>query len=579
MYFVAAVAVVFDRFRGRQRHYIGHSEDIQCLTIHPSNELCATGQKEGRGRIGLAQVHVWDLETMTTQVVIGLNDAENGIAALAFSNRNGGQHLMVVDDSDEHVLAVWSWRSRRLIARTIVNQSKVTGGRFIPKDDMQVVTFGESHLTVWTRQKDSTFDRDDLIGEEDGKVITCLEFDEDGTRMMVGDTDGNVTVWSDERSGAYQHYRVFQAQMRAVSCLLLLYDGTLLSAGGSERDRFIKAWDSNHNYRPLMSNRLPESAGGIRSMCPQKLDATDNNIYVGTSKNVIVEGSVNRRFKIVVQGHHKELAALAVDPDEAAFVTAGHDRCISRWVMHKLVWRVQVENECLALSVHPAGDVVAVGTADGHIIILTLPRGMHVATLPASKHAITCMAYNPDGTMLGCGLEEGSLVLYHSSNRGFSYRKSKLLKGLGDALVQMDWSRDSKCIQSVSTDYEQILWDIPVMEIEKIPSTLRDVAWQGITCTLTYSVHGIWNNRNQTVDATHTTCCSSASGKLLAAGDNEGYIRLFRYPCISPRADFYEVKGQSSPVQCVRFLYDDSFLITVGGYDGTLMQWMLVSAK
>ncbi|GAB6029718.1 hypothetical protein CHUAL_005439 [Chamberlinius hualienensis] len=50
LYFVAAVAVLYDRSKHRQRHYTGHTEDIHCLTVHPTRELVATGQKEGKGR-------------------------------------------------------------------------------------------------------------------------------------------------------------------------------------------------------------------------------------------------------------------------------------------------------------------------------------------------------------------------------------------------------------------------------------------------------------------------------------------------------------------------------------------------
>ncbi|GAB6029719.1 hypothetical protein CHUAL_005440 [Chamberlinius hualienensis] len=578
LYFVAAVAVLYDRSKHRQRHYTGHTEDIHCLTVHPTRELVATGQKEGKGRHSRAQVHIWDIDTLGTQMIIGLNDVDNGIVALSFSYKNLGQHLLIVDDSPDHMITVWNWKSKRLLSKSSIQRQKIAGGQFIPKDDALVVTYGESHLTVWRRLKDGGFDREDLL-DDDTKHITCVEFDEEEEQYLItGDTDGNITLWSDSRTGIYQTLRIIQAHMRAVSALLMLPDGTLLSSGGHEKDRYIKAWDSNHSFRAITFARLPESAGGVQSFCPSKLDSADLGIFAGTAKNMILEGSIHRRFKIVVQGHSRQLSAIAVDPDEPAFVTAGFDKAISRWTMHKLAWKVQVQSECTCLSIHPLGEVVCVGTVDGHIIVLTLHRGMHVATLPATKQVITYVAYSPDGSNLAVALEEGGIILYGVSGRGYSYRRIKIMRGV-DQLVHMDWAVDGKAIQSVTSDYNLVFWDIVAMEQEKIPSTLRDVRWHTMTCSLNYTVSGIWNNVNQLSDSVNTTCCVSTSEKLLAVGDDEGYIRLFRYPCVTPRADFHEIKAQSSKVNCVRFLYDDSFLISIGGDDAVLMQWIVTQFK
>lgn len=50
----------------------------------------------------------------------------------------------------------------------------------------------------------------------------------------------------------------------------------------------------------------------------------------------------------------------------------------------------------------------------------------------------------------------------------------------------------------------------------------------------------------------------------------------FRYPCISPRAEFHEAKVYSGMVACARFLFGDQTIVTVGGTDASLMVWDLV---
>lgn len=49
-----------------------------------------------------------------------------------------------------------------------------------------------------------------------------------------------------------------------------------------------------------------------------------------------------------------------------------------------------------------------------------------------------------------------------------------------------------------------------------------------------------------------------------------------RYPCVSPRSEYNEVKVYSGPIGCVRMLYDDHSMISVGGTDASLMIWEVI---
>ena len=83
----------------------------------------------------------------------------------------------------------------------------------------------------------------------------------------------------------------------------------------------------------------------------------------------------------------------------------------------------------------------------------------------------------------------------------------------------------------------------------------------------------------------------------MAAGDAHGNLRLFHYPCTTPRAEFIgkivklffnqispkylstfftEEKTASSAVVAIRFLFEDIYLITVGGSDATLLRWKII---
>ncbi|KAG7166212.1 Echinoderm microtubule-associated protein-like 1-like [Homarus americanus] len=50
VYFVAAVVVLYNVEDQMQRHYLGHTDDIKSLAVHPNKLLIATGQTAGHDR-------------------------------------------------------------------------------------------------------------------------------------------------------------------------------------------------------------------------------------------------------------------------------------------------------------------------------------------------------------------------------------------------------------------------------------------------------------------------------------------------------------------------------------------------
>ena len=71
VYYVGAVAVVYNRMDERQRHYRGHTEDISCMDLHPLGDTVVSGQGAGQGAEQGAQVHVWNVQSMDTLQVGG----------------------------------------------------------------------------------------------------------------------------------------------------------------------------------------------------------------------------------------------------------------------------------------------------------------------------------------------------------------------------------------------------------------------------------------------------------------------------------------------------------------------------
>ena len=72
IYFLAAVVVLYNPEEQTQRHYLGHTEDIKCLALHPNKLTVATGQGPGfYRREGQPHIRVWNSVSLQTIAVLG----------------------------------------------------------------------------------------------------------------------------------------------------------------------------------------------------------------------------------------------------------------------------------------------------------------------------------------------------------------------------------------------------------------------------------------------------------------------------------------------------------------------------
>ena len=245
VYYVGAVAVVYNRMDEKQRHYRGHTEDISCMDLHPQGELMVSGQVGGNSAEAGAHVRVWNVFSMETLAELGLGSCALGISGLSFSHLNKGAYISAVDCSEEKILHMWEWKNSDLLSKVSINAELINGINFHPFDNNLVITFGKEHLTFWNRKKDGFFSRADLAEATPGLVYQCLAFLESGD-VVTGDNEGNLNSYSVSADGDY--YRSFSvpAHTKGVSSILVLSQGTLLTSGS--RDRRITAWDSHREF-------------------------------------------------------------------------------------------------------------------------------------------------------------------------------------------------------------------------------------------------------------------------------------------------------------------------------------------
>uniref|UniRef100_A0A1A8DAW3 Echinoderm microtubule associated protein like 1 n=1 Tax=Nothobranchius kadleci TaxID=1051664 RepID=A0A1A8DAW3_NOTKA len=568
VYFIASVVVLFNVDEQLQRHYTGHTDDIKCLAVHPDKITIATGQVAGTSSDGKLAPHVrvWDSVSLNTLHVLGAGYFDRGLVCLAFSKSNGGNTLCVVDDSNDHVLSVWDWQRQDRLAEAKCSNESVFAADFHPTDSNVVVTCGKSHLYFWTLEKGGSLVKKQGLFEkqEKPKFVLCVTFAENGD-AVTGDSSGNILVWG---KGTNRISHVIQgAHEGSIFAVCMLRNGTLVSGG---KDRRLVSWDSS--YQQMQTLEVPELFGPIRTIA----EGRGETVLIGTTKNFVLQGSLDGEFMPITQGHVDELWGLAVHPLKSQFLTCGYDRQVCLWDSntHQLIWTKSLEDTAQSAGFHPSGAVVAVGTQTGRWLVLDTDSKDLVTVHTDGNEQLSVMSYGPDGSFLAIGSHDNYIYVYAVAENGRKYSRVGKCSGHSSFITHVDWSVDSQYLVSNSGDYEILYWIPSVCKQVVSVETTRDIDWATYTCTLGFHVFGLWPDGSDGTDV--NAACRSTDRNLLATGDDFGKVHLFSYPCAQFRAPSHVYSGHSSHVTNVSFLFDDSFLVSTGGKDMSVMQWRVV---
>ncbi|XP_064149905.1 echinoderm microtubule-associated protein-like 2 isoform X6 [Loxodonta africana] len=402
VYFVASVAVLYSVEEQRQRHYLGHNDDIKCMAVHPDMVTIATGQVAGTTKEGKPlppHVRIWDSVSLSTLHVLGLGVFDRAVCCVGFSKSNGGSLLCAVDESNDHVLSVWDWAKEVKVVDAKCSNEAVLVATFHPIDPTMLITCGKSHIYFWSLEGGSLTKRQGLFEkQEKPKYVLCVTFLEGGD-VITGDSGGNLYVWG--KGGNRITQAVLGAHDGGVFGLCALRDGTLVSGGG--RDRRVVLWGSD--YSKLQEMEVPEDFGPVRIVAEGRGDM----LYVGTTRNSILQGSIHTGFSLLVQGHVEELWGLATHPSRAQFVTCGQDKLVHLWSVesHQPLWSRCIEDPACSAGFHPSGSVLAVGTVTGRWLLLDTETHDLVAIHTDGNEQISVVSFSP-----------GPFQLYHPPRLG-----------------------------------------------------------------------------------------------------------------------------------------------------------------
>ncbi|KAF8939163.1 hypothetical protein BGZ58_010513, partial [Dissophora ornata] len=190
------------------------------------------------------------------------------------------------------------------------------------------------------------------------KAITAFAVPEDRKTLLTGSYDGRVMSW-DEGSGVATPLREAShgnQVMQMVTC-----GAQLISAGMDDTIR-ISNTNAPSDVSVISINTLPKS-----------VSASDDQTVVVATENEVQ----------IIQGGKK-------------------------------VDSLSVEYNVTAIAINPQGSVVAIGSQDGKVYVMSLEgtKLTAVHTLIKNKSAVSALSFNPEGNLLAVGDGAGKIYVY-----------------------------------------------------------------------------------------------------------------------------------------------------------------------
>ncbi|CAN0221803.1 unnamed protein product, partial [Ectocarpus sp. 12 AP-2014] len=101
---------------------------------------------------------------------------------------------------------------------------------------------------------------------------------------------------------------------------------------------------------------------------------------------------------------------------------------------------------------------------------------------------------------------------------------------------------------------------------------MKDIEWGTWTLPFGWAARGVWPTAGNDPGTEISCARRSGDSSLLAAGDNFGRLRVFKYPVPLPGSCCSEYRGHCAAVRRACWSAGDTHLLSCG-VDGSVMQW------
>ncbi|KRX05725.1 WD40-repeat-containing domain [Pseudocohnilembus persalinus] len=609
VYHAASLGIILsvDGNQSQQKFFSEHTDEITALDLHPDRVKVATGQM-GKN----ATIFVWDTNTLHSICCFD-KVLSRGVSSLAFSP--SGDKLAAVAIDNYHEIAIFDITARSQNGGVLVTKAK-SGGEFVQdlkwRNENEFASAGTKHFKVWTLNNTNLNARRGIWGKHkcSNILLTVASLGED---YIAGAIDGNLLCFKQNSL-----HKIQKATDTAVESLISC-NGYLLVGG---RDSKVIIYDKGLNQLVKISidDLFKDSfSSQIKSL---HLSADNKNLVIGTSgseiyqlttKDIKIQNSTKfSNPQKLMTGHYapnrqteNELWGLTTHINEPDFLaTVGDDGTLRTWSIKykKVIKQTKINQDekghelqkdyrtndlqdaakGRAVAVSNDGETIVVGFKDGSVKIYDKDLNFK-SYHKFAKEAISDIKFSPNGDLIAFGSHDNAIYLYsHPEMKA----KCKPLRKHSSYITHLDFSVSGKYLHSNCGAYELLYWDVgnekTGKQITNGATELRDEKWNTLTTPLSWGTQGIWPKYSDGSDINTVSRSNSTYSKqdgppdnyhLLASGDDNSQVKVFRYPCIKKESQYLLGKGHASHVTQVQWSNEDQYLFTTGGGDNCLFIW------
>jgi len=627
VYHVAGVGVFLNCKQHTQTFFTGHNDDITCIALssHPARPtLVATGQTDPKdfGEKDMPKIFIWDWTTMKRVKLIP--DAHWGmVLKVQFSSKE--DYLFSIGGEEEHLFKVWSLsrlkkKGKAGMCKELMNtptcKEDIFGFSCCPykvsgKFKEEFLIFGRKKA-YWAglqserkglslKLKAILFNLVKEVKENKSKLpkaVLSADWLPSG-KFVVGDNSGAIFVCHQTKPLC----RV-ECHKGVLGAVIVTKSGMVITGGN---DGHLRTWTINSACTSMSqtwsSKQVITFTDNDFEFLPRAIafDEATNDIYVGSKTCQIMRYNLkSEESAIVIDGHDDQVWGLTTcnkEGFEHFYITGGFDGVMKIWdcKARNIIDTYEFEEEdgkvkkqivnCIWSN---DGMLVAAGSEDGWVYLFTWfeNRALELVAqyeIPVKKgreaEGVSYMRFSEDDEILAVAHMDSNLYCFTVTGHGKKWTLEPWKRATHRAApTHIQWSEDGSLVKVLTRDYEIAHWTVDSenrsLKFYPHQPDPDDIEWAGDPLVAGWDVQGCYQAEWDGTDLNDVTL--SSDGQFLVAGDDFGFVRMYKYPAVSNKPEAHRAYlGHSSFVVGVEFCRDDEYLITCGGNDMAIFQWKL----
>ena len=576
--------VVFERDGQQQQIYSRHKNQLISVDVDVSGKFAATGEVAKN-----PEMHIWDART--AKYVTSFKDIHRrGITSLSFST--DGEHLITLGQDEMNSIVVLrsssrQWMDGYVMASTSVSANKMLWGLFSQCNDYPAVVGGKG-CVYFFKCNGKTLERKRGVFGKRRKmqpVLCGVEGKASGGELerpiLTGTVTGHIYMWKKER--VEMTVTAHDAPIYSIACVRQGY-----ITGG--KDGLAKIWSDQlkllHTYNTMLFFPQP-SVNAIHSI---KGNMVSSRLLVGMRGGEVYEVSLSTHsYIMLIEGHSSgELHGLAVNPvDHDEYATVGDDGMLRVWSVSRrtCLRRLAIDTAARAVAWTPDAKRIVIGiggdpdmaTKDGAIMYVDASSLEVLGEQRKAKQWITDIKFSNKGDVMAVASYDGRVYLHAAAGGGSTFDFIATLdnpsKNIG--ALRVDFSEDGAFIRTATANLDLLHFATADRTIIDVGTNVRDVTWASTTCPYTWLTHGSVRPNAEGINV--LTASVNPRRTLVAVGYQNGDVRIYRYPCCSPEANFIEVPGVASQSSRMLFTEDNRYLLILDTFTRAIVTYKINS--